>query len=53
MTREELVQLRKTLQIKNDDLKRIGDFDASAATVRLCVESLLKLTDHALEKAKK
>lgn len=53
MTREEIVQLRKTLQTESDKLKILGDFDASAATVRLAIESLLKLTDHALEKAKK
>lgn len=53
MTRDEIVDLRKILQAEAVKLKVIGDFDASAATVRLAIESLLKLTDHALEKARK
>ncbi len=53
MTRDEILELRKTLQAEYAKLKLIGDFDASAATVRLAIESLLKLTDHALERARK
>jgi len=53
MTRDEIVELRNTLLLERDRLKIIGDFDASAATIRLAIESLLKLTDHALEKARK
>lgn len=53
MNRDELLELRKTLQTDYDRLKLIGDFDASAAMVRLSIESLLKITNHLLEKAKK
>lgn len=53
MTRDEIIELRRTLVNEYTKLKVIGDFDASAATVRLAIESLLKLTDHVLEKARK
>lgn len=53
MTKEELLELRKTLQTKYEDLKRIGDFDANAGSVRMAIESLLKLTNHELEKKRK
>ena len=53
MTREELIDLRAKLEAKHADLKQIGDFDASAATVRMAIETLLKLTDHHLERARK
>jgi len=53
MNREELLDLRKMLQTEFDRLKLIGDFDASAATVRMAIETLLKLTNHALERVKK
>jgi hypothetical protein len=53
MNRDEVLELRKILQAEFDRLKLLGDFDASAATVRLCTESLLKLTNHMLERMKK
>lgn len=53
MTREELVDLRRVLLMKAEYLRSLGDFDANAGTVRLAIESLLKLTDHAIEKARK
>lgn len=53
MTRDELVELRRTLQFKYEDLKKIGDFDASAANVRMAIETCLKLTNHELEKKRK
>lgn len=53
MNRDEVLELRKILQTEFDRLKLLGDFDASAATVRLAVESLLKLTNHLLERMKK
>jgi hypothetical protein len=53
MTREELVDLRRMLLDKFRALEHIGDFDANAGTVRLAIECLVKLTDHAIEKARK
>lgn len=49
MTREELIETRKTTLEHYKRLCRLGDHSAEAPDIRQNSETLLKLIDHALE----
>lgn len=52
MTRAELVEHRNQLQRVVEERRRLGDYDASAGTIRFLAESQLKLADHILSRMK-
>lgn len=53
MTRDEVLQLRNQLQALIDQLRRLGDYDASARSIRETAEAVLKLTQHLLDRMRK
>lgn len=50
MTREEMIELRKATFERVERLRVIGDYGAGAADIRENAETLLKITDHLLER---
>jgi hypothetical protein len=50
MSREEVVALRTELLDVVAKLRKIGDYGAGAGDIRFLAETVLKLTDHLLEK---
>jgi hypothetical protein len=52
MNREEMAMLRKTMFAMVERLRKVGDYGAGAADIRLTAEVVLKLIDHWLERMK-
>ncbi len=50
MNREEIIALRKDLHARVERLRRTGDYGAGASDIRENAETLLKITDHLLER---
>lgn len=50
MTRDEMVQLRKSTVERVERLRKVGDWGAGAADIRENAETNLKLIDHLLER---
>ena len=50
MDKKEMLELRKTLVERVERLRKVGDWGAGASDIRDNSESLLKLTDHLLER---
>lgn len=53
MTRDDLLKLRNGLQEQVDAMRKLGDYDANAARVRMLLEASLVITQHLLDKARK
>jgi hypothetical protein len=50
MTKQEMIDLRRTVFARVERLRKIGDYGAGAADIRETVEAQLKLIDHLLER---
>ena len=53
MTREELLQLRDELQARVEHQRKLGDYDANAAAIRVTLEANLKLAQHLLDRMRR
>ncbi len=53
MTREELVELRNSLQAQAERLRAIGDYGAGAADIRDVVEAVLKIAQHLADRMRR
>lgn len=53
MERSELLDLRKIVFDEYKSRIQLGEFDANSKTIQVCLEALVKLTDHLLIEAKK
>ena len=49
MTREELLHLRRTVYEEYKKRVQLGEFDANADAIRLCLHSIVDLINHSLE----
>jgi hypothetical protein len=52
MKRDELTDLRATLYLRLEHMRRLGDYGAGAADIRETNEDLLRIIDHLLERMK-
>jgi hypothetical protein len=52
-TRDELLDLRKRLFEEYKYREQLGDFDANASVIRLCLEALVLLTQAVIKDQKK
>ena len=53
MNRDELQSLRDEVFALVEHLRKLGDFDANARSVRLTAEACLQLTQHLLDRLKR
>ncbi len=50
MTKEELIERRKTMVTRVERLRAIGDHSAEAPDIRMNAETILQMLDHLLER---
>jgi hypothetical protein len=53
MKKKELIDLHNDLVEAHEERRKLGDFDANSKHVRLLLEGLLQVTEHAIEQETK
>lgn len=53
MDREDLLEIRKRVYDEYVERVKLGEFDVNAKSITICLQSLVEITNHLLEEAKK